>query len=561
MRMAKVFAAALALTAFSRAAEPWLDLVAPVISSAEKKTYLSLTTLEREKFREVFWANKAIGESEYRERLEYIDATFGSTKIASGANTDQGRVYLALGAPNRITRIPASRLFYSIEIWYYSIVPGVINTEVSLMFFQKNGAGFPKLYSPTTDTIRALLAPQSSTVHMFGPNDGLMNEAQIRETLKVPPAEDEVIGASVNVAKGIRHEGNDELLAKVSSPAYIFSLPLRTDVRSKITYGHPKLDVFMTSSAFGGAQVDLGLDTAARGSISIKVAAGRLPIYENRLNLKFAKLTPVHYTHRLDLLPGNYRVIFDVDGSSFSYNVPVADRLAMGEILRAEETDLNAEHRFTPFSFEGRRIELDSDGKFAVVAVAKPGVVKWKIRQGLNGVVWRAEGTATQIAQVEIPQLPPGLYKLEASAGDEVRGADLIVKEKSARPGGRTMLSFNANLHPAQRYTFEGHQWLLRGNSDEARKSLKLSLDKGATDEARVELARVEAMAGNLDRARDLAGSVLTEKPNHFEALSVLAYVETRFQDYVVAADLYRKALAVQESPALRAALETLPVK
>jgi len=41
---------------------------------------------------------------------------------------------------------------------------------------------------------------------------------------------------------------------------------------------------------------------------------------------------------------------------------------------------------------------------------------------------------------------------------------------------------------------------------------------------------------------------------------SVFAYIETRFRDYAVAAELYR-ALAVQESPVVRAALAKLPVE
>jgi hypothetical protein len=52
---------------------------------------------------------------------------------------------------------------------------------------------------------------------------------------------------------------------------------------------------------------------------------------------------------------------------------------------------------------------------------------------------------------------------------------------------------------------------------------------------------------------------VLTDRPNDFQALAVLAYVETKFQDYPAAAELYRRALAVEDSPALRTALARLP--
>jgi hypothetical protein len=36
------------------------------------------------------------------------------------------------------------------------------------------------------------------------------------------------------------------------------------------------------------------------------------------------------------------------------------------------------------------------------------------------------------------------------------------------------------------------------------------------------------------------AKAVLAAKPNNFEALSVYAYIEAWFQDYRIAADLYR---------------------
>jgi hypothetical protein len=39
----------------------------------------------------------------------------------------------------------------------------------------------------------------------------------------------------------------------------------------------------------------------------------------------------------------------------------------------------------------------------------------------------------------------------------------------------------------------------------------------------------------------------------------VYAYVEAKLQDYEVAADYYRRALAVQDSPAIRLALSVLP--
>src|SRR5579864_1305668 len=552
----------LAIGAASIAAVPtWLDLVSPIITSAEKKLYLSLNSEERAKFEDEFWSNKAITAEEYGKRIEYIDAKFGSTKLASGANTDQGRIYLALGPPNHITRLPSSRIFQPLEIWYYDTVPGVINTEVRLIFFQKNGMGFPKLYSPTQDTIRGLLLSEPTTRTMFGPNDDITG-AKIRNNLTVPPAEDEVISAAVNVATGIRYEGNDEIMGKISSPAHMLRQPMKAEVKSRFIVARPKLDIFQAPSFYGGSQVDLGLEVTAQNKLDVEIFQGDLTVYQNQLNLKFPKSAPIRYTHRLDLLPGIYRVIFNIDGAHFPYSLTVPEHLAMSEILRADETDVTAAHHQTPFSFEGKQLGWNPEGKFVVVAVPQPGMVNWVIRRGVSEVLWKAASEANQVAVAELPRsLPPGVYKLEARSGNDVRLADLVVKEKNDSSPVTTVLSFNANLYPALRYASVGHQWLLRGQLYQARISLKASLDSAPTKEAEVEIARVDALQGRYDEARDRLRQVLASQPNYFDALSVLAYVEAQLQDYPVAADLYKRALAVQDSPAIRLALSKLPQK
>ena len=537
----------------------WLDFVAPIITTAEKKAYLELTSEERLEFEENFWSRKAITASEYAERLAYIDANFGSTKQGSGANTDQGRVYLALGTPNKITRIPSSRIFRPIEIWYYSVVPGVINTEVRLMFFQNLGTGLFKLYSPTTDTFRALLIPQAAVMDTFGPNDDL-DEQQLRNILKAPPAEDEILSAAINVAPGVRHMGNDEIIGRVLSPSYMLGQPMRTEVTSRLITTHPRLDVIRTVSPFGGAQVDLSLETRARREIDMEVFDGDAAVYQNQLHLAFSEPEPVLYTHRLDLLPGSYRVIITVDGKLSPYGVEVPREMSMGEIQRVTVGgDVTGRH--TPLEFDGRQFELNPTGACAMVPLPHPGKVTWMIRRG-GEVLWRAYSEGQEVASVILPArgIEPGSYKLEALLGDSSTLTDIAIGQEE-KPSKATMVSFNANLDPARRFAFVGHQWLLRNNLPEARRSLNASLTRGLTDEARIELARIDALGGDLDAGRDVAESILKQQPNNFEALTVLAYIETRFEDYSVAADLYRRALTVQDSPAVRAALSKIPVQ
>src|SRR5260370_25504128 len=81
-------AAALAL----RAAEPaWLVTVAPIVTPAEKKIYLSLPLEDRTPFEEKFWSTRSVDREEYYRRIEYVDSKFRSSKRGSGANTDHGR--------------------------------------------------------------------------------------------------------------------------------------------------------------------------------------------------------------------------------------------------------------------------------------------------------------------------------------------------------------------------------------------------------------------------------------------------------------------------------------
>jgi hypothetical protein len=349
--------------------------------------------------------------------------------------------------------------------------------------------------------------------------------------------------------------------------------PLLTEVRSRMVTSHPKLDVLQTTSPYGGRQVDLRLETAAQRQIDVEVIADAATLYRSQLHLKFSKAEPILYLHRLDLLPGSYRLLFTVDGKVHPYAIEVAEKPSadqmtgqmMGQILRADWS-ADVVGRQTPLEFGGKQLDLKPDGRYAVVALSQPGKVTWMIRRGME-VLWRSTSTGGAMAMVELPTsgLAPGPYKLEAVAENDSRMADFAVKPASgaaSNPAPVSLnVSFNANLAPASRLTFLGHQWLLRGKLVEARRCLQAGISKGVTGEAEIELARADALSGNLDAARDRVRRVLAVRPDSFEALSVYAYVETQFQDYSVAADLYRRALAVQDSAALRAALAKLPAQ
>ncbi len=535
----------------------WLELVAPVITPAEKKTYLALHTDAREKFEEQFWKSKSIAPEEYFRRLQYIDSMYGSSKPASGANTDPGRVYLSLGPPQGITRIPSSRILVPMEIWYYDSVPGVLNTELRLIFFQKNSIGFLKLYSPTVDTIRALLLPQAGANGMFGPNDGI-TEAAIRTNLTLPPAEDEAISAAMNVATGVKYSGNDEILGRITSPETMLRRDLRPLVESKFIVGRPRLDALLSRSTYGGLQVDLSLEISARQGITVEVLQGIVTIYKNVVNLKFDAAQPIQYLHRLDLLPGSYRALISVDGKMYPYPLDVPPQPGMSDIILASDARGSAHE--TPYEFGGRNLYPTPEGRFALIAVPERGEVAWTVRRGVE-IVWREKTNAGDVAILRLPfdTLEPGKYELEATAHGETRRIAFVSKKTEPNTPSPALVSFNANLSAASRYALIGHELLLRGELDDALRSLTESLQRAPLREAQVDLARIDAFSGRWDQARERLRPILAADPNQFEALCVYAYVEAKLQDYAVAADLYRRALTVQDSPAIRLALSGLP--
>jgi GWxTD domain-containing protein len=168
------------------------------MSKDERTLYSSLTDEKaREVFRTGFWSSKSITESEYIARVEHIDNAFGSGQPGSGANTDAGRLYLALGPPTSISKLPSSRIFYPTEIWAYDHVPGIqTSSRVQFLFYGDRR----KLYSPQINTIRALLIPNAGTRGLFPVND-IITETDVKERLNLSPAEMDVLEAAIGVGR------------------------------------------------------------------------------------------------------------------------------------------------------------------------------------------------------------------------------------------------------------------------------------------------------------------------------------------------------------------------
>jgi hypothetical protein len=489
-----------------------------------------------------------------RERLAYADAEFGSGKTGSGANTDRGRVYLNLGPPNGIMRLASSRDFFPIEIWRYSEAPELgIRYELQLLFFQRNGAGEYRLYSPNLNSIRDLLNPQSSTRGMFPVND-LITEGDIRTRLTLSPAESEVIDAAVSVARGIKGMGNDEVLALVSARPGAVPRVLRPEVSSRVVAERPPMVAFQSTSPEGLPQVDLLFAASVTDRIGFEVQEGDSTLARYETALHFGVSKKIRYEHRLELLPGEYRVFLTVDARTYPYSLTVPATKAGSALLTGFASD--AQRSRTPFEFGGTRIEPAPNGNIAVMQLAHEGRITWRLRHGVE-TVWiaRSEGQGTVTHVIGDPSVPAGMYTLDATIGDETRSCPVQVGGE--RPAALTV-SYNANLTMAERYRSLGHQQLTRGNVAEARTWLERSWREQPTDAAKIELCRMAALTGQFDSARAGVKKILEHDPENVEAITVLAYIEVQLQDYTVAERLYSRAMELRPSPAVARALAGL---
>jgi GWxTD domain-containing protein len=300
------------------AGDPWAVRLAPAMNAEERKRYASLTSEEeRAAFRESFWRDKAISEASYLERVNYADHAFGSGQLGSGGNTDQGRMYLANGAPNSIHRLPSSRVFHECEVWYYDSLPGTgYRSRLQFLFYRRNGIGDFKLFSPQLHTIRALLVPQSTTRGMFPVND-VITPNDIRARLKTSPAEEEIIEAAVGVARGVTGSENGTILAKAMSVSTMLRAGERSGeavVESRLNTGAPEIRVIQYWVDREIPVTDVQVRARGAASIAVRVSRAGEMVEQSAVPLSFPEPKTVVFTQRFFLLPGDYQLLVDVDG-------------------------------------------------------------------------------------------------------------------------------------------------------------------------------------------------------------------------------------------------------
>ncbi len=138
----------------------WLDEEVPyIIDSEERAQFLALhTNAERDSFISAFWQarNPTRGpENPYKEehyrRLEYANEHYGALQSHNGWRTDQGRIYITLGAPQTIQTYPAARNMRPLIVWFYGTPTPALPSYFYVVFYKRSAGDPYTLYSPYED--------------------------------------------------------------------------------------------------------------------------------------------------------------------------------------------------------------------------------------------------------------------------------------------------------------------------------------------------------------------------------------------------------------------------
>src|SRR5216683_8162270 len=131
-----------------------------IITKEERDEFLKLPSDEaRDKFIEQFWEirNPDPGSptNSYKDdiykRIAFANARFGIGSGVEGWRTDRGRTYITLGEPQQKQVYRNSGNMYPIEIWFYGGANPALPPFFYVMFYQREGSGDYRFYSPYTD--------------------------------------------------------------------------------------------------------------------------------------------------------------------------------------------------------------------------------------------------------------------------------------------------------------------------------------------------------------------------------------------------------------------------
>jgi GWxTD domain-containing protein len=148
-------------TKLEKSYREWLEHdVVYIITKNERDEFQRLTSDEaRDKFIADFWdvRNPEPGaptnsyKDEIYRRIAFANARFGVGSGAEGWRSDRGRTYVTLGEPQQKQVFRNSANLYPIEIWFYGNANPALPPAFYVMFYQREGSGDYRFYSPYVD--------------------------------------------------------------------------------------------------------------------------------------------------------------------------------------------------------------------------------------------------------------------------------------------------------------------------------------------------------------------------------------------------------------------------
>ena len=171
-----------------------------IITRGERDEFLQLKTDdERDKFIDRFWElrnpNPGAPGNSYKEdiykRIEYANDHFSATGSNDGWDSDMGRIYITLGAPQQKARYVTQAEVRGMEIWFYSQANPALPPNFYVVFYEKNFGDF-RLYSPYIDGPQKLISShymENGRVEAVKQIDKILGREVARTTLSLIPGE------------------------------------------------------------------------------------------------------------------------------------------------------------------------------------------------------------------------------------------------------------------------------------------------------------------------------------------------------------------------------------
>jgi len=181
-------------------------------------------------------------------------------------------------------------------------------------------------------------------------------------------------------------------------------------------------------------------------------------------------------------------------------------------------------------------VQPDANGKLALVQMPRHAG-EWFLRKGA-GTVWSAEsepgpgGLVTASLRL--------LLDVTSSKWSPVTSR-AIARFRSEGRFAVPVISYNANLSADQRARSIGRQWLRAPSGRGPHVAEHRSLHQ-QSDDLTVDLCRVNAMAGDLDTPRSALREILQRSPDHFEALTVLGFIEANCRTILLPPSITRSS-------------------